>query len=74
VVYFGAIKIALVKLAINKSDTDEVTRSKITIPKETTLELLQIQRIGGVGDVVEFDIKRVVSHCRKVTILKWYKK
>lgn len=68
---FSAIKIASDKTAINKCDTDKIAGTKITISKNATLELHQIQRIGGVGDLVEFDIKRVISHCSKVTILKW---
>jgi hypothetical protein len=71
---FSASKITLKKHAINKCNTDKIAGTKITVPENATLELLQIQRVGGVGDLVEFDIYRVVSHCRKVTILKWYKK
>jgi hypothetical protein len=53
---FSASKIALKKHAINKRNTDKITYTKITVPENATLELLQIQRVGGVSDLVEFDI------------------
>lgn len=65
---FGGIEIAVVKLAINKSDTYKIAIGKIAVVESTGFKFFEMERFLTVVEVVVVLVKEILGHVFKLGV------
>ena len=68
VVDFGSIEIAVVKLAIDKSNAYKIAIGKITIVKSAAFKFFEVECFQTIMDVVVVLVKEVLGHFVKLEV------
>ena len=70
---FGSIEIAVVKLAIHKSNTYKIAFRKITIVKSAAFKFFEVECFQTIMDVVVVLVKEVLGHFVRLEVRSWKK-
>lgn len=68
VIDFGSIEIAVIELAINKSNTYKIAFRKITIVKSTAFKFFEVERFQTIMEVFVVLVKEILGHFFKLEV------